>query len=670
MNYSKLTKKELISIIEKLEHKKSPCHELPVEITKSAENCIDESMIQNYMAYFNTIDDFLTVTDEHGKLIYVNDALVKRTGFSREELYGRTALMLHPADHRDEAAQIMDDILDGKRESCPIPLLTKSNRLLAVETRVKKGIWNGKPAIFGITKDISKLRLSEEKFSKVFYLNPSPCGFTDLDTGKYLEVNQAFSKMFGFEPHEVVGKTAYDLGILDEQTKNEILNRATSDGKVVNKETILKTKSGGRKHVLLSAENLYVQDQRIRFTVVTDITGLKEIEQELRMAKERAEESDRLKSAFLANMSHEIRTPMNGIIGFADVLRNSKVSSEERDHFLSIIEESGARMLKIINDIIDISKIEAGHVKLHQEVTNIDQQLDYLYTFFKPEAERKGLKFSCKSANCGEEATILVDSEKLYAILTNLIKNAIKYTEHGKVTVGYQQLGNELEFYVSDTGVGIPEKQLAHIFERFTRVENAQTDSIEGSGLGLSIAKAYVEMMGGKIWVKSQENKGSTFFFSIPLLSADHQEIAVSEIAYEKPVLHKKLKILIAEDDSASELLLKTYVEDLSCEILICRDGKHVVERCKETPDLDLILMDVKLPLCSGYQATEQIRKFNQEVIVIAETAFAVPGEYDKAISAGCNGFLTKPLTKKRLLREIERCYQAKKNVSGELSEA
>jgi PAS domain S-box-containing protein len=656
MNYSQLSKDELVSIIEKMLKDPKSDHPSQVKNMQAATGGADLIEIENFLSFFNTIDDLLSVIDEQGKILYVNDTLVERTGYSREELIGNSVLMLHAADRREEAAKIVGEMLAGKKDACPIPLLTKSNVQLAVETHVKMGVWNGKPAVFGVTKDISRLRLSEEKFSKVFYLNPSPCGFSELETGKYVEVNHAFCKMFGYEAAEVIGKTAYELGILDEHAKVEILARATSDGKVVNKEAVLKTKNGVPKHVLLSAENLYVHDKRYRFTVVTDITGLKEIERELRNAKESAEQSDRLKSAFLANMSHEIRTPMNGIIGFADVLRSTKVSAEEQDHFLAIIEESGARMLKIINDIIDISKIEAGHVKLHAELTNIDQQLNYLYTFFKPEAEHKGLSYCCETAVGSEEVSIITDSEKLYAILTNLIKNAIKYTERGQITVGYTLRQNEIEFFVADTGVGIPQEQLAHVFERFTRIEDARLANTEGSGLGLSIAKAYVKLLGGKIWVKSKENEGSTFYFTIPLLSVDQQKSKVSAVEAGNIPQPRNLKILIVEDDTASELLLKTYVEDLSREILICRDGLHAVDLCKSTPDIDLILMDVKLPVMSGYEAVGQIRKFNKEVKVIAETAFAVAGEYDYAMRAGCDGFLTKPLTRKRLIREIERC--------------
>ncbi|MHB1108461.1 MAG: PAS domain-containing sensor histidine kinase, partial [Lutibacter sp.] len=244
---------------------------------------------------------------------------------------------------------------------------------------------------------------------------------------------------------------------------------------------------------------------------------------ELIVAKEHAEESDRLKSAFLANMSHEIRTPMNGILGFTELLKEPDLSNEKQQRFIDIIQKSGARLLNIINDIVDISKIEAGLMKTDIKTSNIKEQIKYIYTFFKPEFEKKGLQFYVKKNFLEEDLIVETDPEKIYAIFSNLIKNAIKFTNKGSVLFGYERKLEYLEFYVKDTGIGISKDKHEAIFKRFIQADISNDMAIQGAGLGLSISKAYVELLGGKIWVESEvENLaigkagGSAFYFTIP----------------------------------------------------------------------------------------------------------------------------------------------------------
>ena len=385
---------------------------------------------------------------------------------------------------------------------------------------------------------------------------------------------------------------------------------------------------------------------------------IKSINTELEIAKDRAEESDRLKSAFLANMSHEIRTPMNGILGFAGLLKLPTLTEEQLTKYVNIIEKSGARMLNIINDLIDISKIEAKQMEVSVSNCNINEQLEYLHTFFNPEAQNKELKLLFNSDLVIDYANIETDREKLYAILTNLIKNSIKYTHKGSIEFGYKKKGKNLEFYVEDTGIGIPSDRLDAIFDRFVQADIEDSEVYEGAGLGLAISKAYVEMLGGKIWVKSIEKKGTQFYFTIPYITntLKSEVTKVEDImpADTKPI-SKNLNILIAEDEEFADKYLTIIVKDISNNIYHARTGKETVELYQKNQDIDLILMDIKMPVMDGYEATEKIRKLNKDVIIIAQTAYAIEGDREKAIKAGCDDYITKPIDKDELIEMIEK---------------
>lgn len=374
-------------------------------------------------------------------------------------------------------------------------------------------------------------------------------------------------------------------------------------------------------------------------------------------AKEKAEESDQLKSAFLANMSHEIRTPMNSILGFAELLKEPSLNGDEQQQYINKIEKGGERMLNIINDIISISIIDSGQLEVKLTESNINEQIEYIYTFFKPVTESKGLKFSFKNSLLLEEVILKTDRDKVSDILTSLVKNAIKYTDHGSIELGYVIKKDtepiEVEFYVKDTGIGIPQDRQEAIFERFIQADIVDKMARQGTGLGLAISKAYVEMLGGKIWVESKQGSGSTFYFTLPYNIETKDEFADNEISHpvEKSSINN-LKILIAEDEESSEEYIKIVVQKLGKEIISVKTGTEAVEACRNNPDIDLVLMDIKMPEMNGYEATKRIREFNKKVIIIAQTAYALQGDREKAIEAGCNDYLAKPINK-GLLHEI-----------------
>ncbi|MBA4411456.1 MAG: ATP-binding protein [Bacteroidota bacterium] len=277
---------------------------------------------------------------------------------------------------------------------------------------------------------------------------------------------------------------------------------------------------------------LSVPEYSIALEIIETEKKRVEAEEELIRAKEKAEEGDCLKSAFLSNMSHEIRTPMNGILGFAEILKTPDLTGEQQQEYISTMEICGVRMLNIIDDIVDISKIESGQMNVSVSETNVNKLLDDIYTFFKPEAEQKGLQIYYKNALPANKAIIKTDRNKLFAILTNLVKNAIKFTKTGSIEIGYHLVAtlhatSLLEFYVRDTGIGIQPEQKEIIFERFRQVSESITREYEGAGLGLAISKTYVEMLGGKIWVESEEGKGSVFYFTIPYNTSKEDQTAI-----------------------------------------------------------------------------------------------------------------------------------------------
>jgi len=492
------------------------------------------------------------------------------------------------------------------------------------------------------------LGISEERFRSL-YENSTIGLYRTTPDGKIILCNPTLLKMLGYASiDEINSRNIETEGYYPISIRQEFKQRMESNGEVTGLEAFWKRKDGNLIYLSESARSIKDQHGNIIYYdgTVEDISERKKAQDELLRAKDKAEESDRLKSAFLANMSHEIRTPMNGILGFADLLKEPHLTDEEQQHYISIIEKSGKRMLNIISDIVSISKIESGQMEVSISEIDVNQQIDFIYAFFKRESERKGLQLMVKNILSSKECHIKTDSEKLLAILTNLISNAIKCTSTGSIEFEVDKKGDFLQFIVKDTGIGIPEYQKEIIFERFRQVGDSTRRFSEGAGLGLSISKAYVEMLGGKIWVESELGKGSAFYFKLPCNSelkfATVRTNGPSGIGINKHV--NKLKILVAEDDETSQMYLSTVLKVYCREILKSGTGAKTVESCRNHPDIDLVLMDIRMPDMDGYKATQLIRQFNKDVVIIAQTAYAMDGDREKAMESGCNDHITKPI--------------------------
>lgn len=382
----------------------------------------------------------------------------------------------------------------------------------------------------------------------------------------------------------------------------------------------------------------------------------KKAEQDLRDALAKAEESDRLKTAFLNNMSHEIRTPLNGILGFTSLLDDPDTTPEDKQYFYRIINQNGEQLLSIINDIISIATIEAGQEKIRQVKTNVNDMLALLYEQFKYQSSGKNIMLNFRTLPGTVSSMIETDETKLRQVLTNLIGNALKFTEQGMIEFGCIQQPGMLEFYVQDTGVGIAPEMHRLIFERFRQANDNPKKEYGGNGLGLAISKAYIELLGGRVWLESVPGKGSTFRFTIPYIPAeiiaDKKNIPLTT---DSEVSGKGRTLLIAEDTYANFQLLDAILKKLDYRIIHVENGIQAVESCRNSPEIDLVLMDMKMPEMDGYVATGLIKEMRPELPVIAVTAYALGGDKDKALKAGCDDYIAKPVKPAILLEILNR---------------
>ena len=384
---------------------------------------------------------------------------------------------------------------------------------------------------------------------------------------------------------------------------------------------------------------------------------IREMNIDLEKSKVKAEESDRLKSAFLANMSHEIRTPMNGILGFTNLLSKPNITGDQKEKYIDIIQKSGNRMLHTVTDLMDISMIEAGQMKVNIAPVNINEQCANLVDFFAPEANNKGIKLLSSGILNENESVILTDLEKFYAVVSNLTKNAIKYSHKGEIKVGCNREDQNIRITVEDTGIGIPKERLDAIFDRFVQADIEDKAAYEGSGLGLSISRAYVDMLGGNMWVESEEGIGSKFHFTIPYKPAKTQ-ISSKQTLINEPensIIDRDIKILIAEDEIFAFEYLKIILKEFKPTIIHAKTGTEAVDFCKNNNDINIVLMDIKMPGMDGYEATAEIRKFNKDLVIIAQTAYAQPSDRRDAINAGCTDYISKPIDKDDLKNLIEK---------------
>jgi signal transduction histidine kinase/ligand-binding sensor domain-containing protein/CheY-like chemotaxis protein len=382
---------------------------------------------------------------------------------------------------------------------------------------------------------------------------------------------------------------------------------------------------------------------------------------ELIAAKDRAEESDRLKSSFLTNLSHEIRTPLNSIIGFSNLLCDPELSDDERNSFKTIIEGSNDTLLNLINDIIDFSKIEAGHLDINISDVSLNSVFNNIHNVYglaimKQIPDNNIIDFKINASDSTRAVVVSTDEFRLKQVITNLINNAIKFTNEGYIEVGCapNEDGNMLEFYVKDTGIGIKKEYCEIIFQRFRKVEEDNTNIYRGAGLGLSISQELVKMLGGNIWVESEYKKGSTFHFTIPLISFTAKDISKSNFILKSriPLLENSV-ILIAEDDYSNYSYLEKLLQKTKARIIHAENGQQAISLLTNHPEVNLILMDIKMPHMNGIDALKEIRKLHINIPVIAQTAYAFTDEVRKIRESGFSDYIAKPINAPELFALI-----------------
>lgn len=632
----------------------------------SKRKIVEEELLKSREEYKSFFEDDLTgdfISTVEGKLLNCNPAYLQICGFSSKEeafAYDMNKIYANEGARNEMIAKLKGQKILTLFE---IDIKRPDGKIINVVGNLrgrfdsKGNLQTLKGYIFDETK--RKVAMDElRKLSQAVEQSPATVLITDLN-GNIEYVNKKFTEVTGYSQKEVIGKNPriFNSGNQSKELYQQLWQNITT-GKEWFGELLNKKKDGSLYWEQASLSPIKDENGKIThfLGVKEDITEKKKQEIQLLNALEKAQESDRLKTAFLHNISHEIRTPMNAIVGFSNFLKDPELSFESRKKYSDIVIKSSNQLLSIITDIISIATIESGQEKILENEIKFNTLLKLVYDQFKEEVLAKNIDFNVQLALSNEEDGIITDETKLMEIITNLVGNALKFTSKGFIKMGYIVKENRLEIYVEDSGIGIPSTMHEEIFDRFSQVEKTSTRFFGGSGLGLSISKGYAELLGGNIRLQSEVGKGSIFYVTIPFKKVLKKDFLGEEVNIIKEFTLEEAKtILVAEDEDFNFMLIEELLSDSNMNILRAKTGVEALEICKLNLQIDLVLMDIKMPEMNGIEATKEIRKFAPTLPIIAQTAYSTLLDKQKVAEAGCNDVLVKPFNRDELIAKINK---------------
>lgn len=512
-----------------------------------------------------------------------------------------------------------------------------------------------------VTERTDELNRQKDAFKTLTESSPDIIAKYDLN-GNFLYVSGNVTDYFNIDPFRFIGKRPRELNLpeeLSEFWEREIGNVLKTSQ--IQSNTYTYERNNIKRYFDLRTIPEFDHKGHIIsiLAISRDITEQKKFEDELIRAKMIAEQSDKLKSCFLANISHEIRTPMNSIVGFTKLLKNNTLNAKTRTRYFEIIETSIKMLLNTINDIMEYSQIEAGDVNLNIEEVNLNECFKELYKKFlliKKDNDQHTVEITYSLGLSDDDSVIYTDSYRLNQILTKVLDNALKYTEEGSIKFGYELQNGLIRFFIKDTGIGISSDKQQVIFEKFRQEDESKTRLYGGLGLGLTISKKYVELLGGRIWVSSQKGAGTELSFTLPYEPVVSSVNLFEESIRDEEIYHFEGKhILIVEDVEVSVELLEEMFSDTGARLTIAKDGLSALAKCTEQNDIDLVLMDIQIPKLDGYAATERIKKIRPDLPIIAQTAYANTREKENALQHGCDDYIAKPFVKEELMELIKK---------------
>ena len=514
-------------------------------------------------------------------------------------------------------------------------------------------------SVNGITRQLSSIRIKLTKeqslLRSLIDSSPDLIFFKDLNSN-YVGCNLEFSKYLGISENDLIGKNDFNYFSPESAERYHEYDRLLIRERQPIRSEEWITTPDGRKRLMDTFKVLYFDKNGDAIGIMAisrDITEREETRLKLKEAKDRAEEADKLKTAFLANMSHEIRTPMNSIVGFSNLLTEDNLTKDEKNEYIQHINHGSETLLKLIDDIIDIAKIEAGQLSVSPDVCNLKELMDELFIVHTRQLRHKNkqqISFLSEIVPLSNGYNIITDEFRLKQVMSNLIGNAIKFTREGRISYGFRQINDVLEFYVTDTGIGISPEGQKVIFERFRQDNQAGLKHSGGTGLGLAISQHIIGLLGGAISVISTPGEGTVFSFTIPYKSAELPKLKqISPINNGFDFDWSDKTILVVEDIDSNYKYIHAAIFRTGIIILRAVDGVEAIEMCKSNNKIDIVLMDVNMPVLNGYDATTEIKKLRPDLPIIAQTAYAMQGEEQRSREAGCDAYLSKPVNLRSL---------------------